>query len=445
MLLCGIIDELQKTTASTACVVYFFCQATDSRINSATAVLRGLLYLLVSQQPALTAHVRKRYDEAGRSMFEDANAWIALTEMFADVLQDPNLDTTYILVDALDECTTDLLKLLLFLAQHSSASSRVKWIVSSRNWPEIEAQLDRAEQKIPLSLELNAESVSAAVSVFIRHKVSQLAQEKNYDKKTQDAVFEHLTTNANDTFLWVALVCQDLEKTAKRNVLKKLKSFPPGLDALYERMMQQIGASDDAELCKQVLATIALVYRPITLSELVSLTELLEDVTDEAEVREIIGLCGSFLTLRGETVYFVHQSAQDFLLKKASNDVFPDGIEATHQVMFLRSLAILSKTLQRDMYGLEAPGLSIDDIEPLTSGPLAASRYQCIYWIDHLCDSKSQSAANSAKDAQVMAVVREFVEKKYLHWLEALSLCRSIAKGVTSMTKLWLLVQVRVV
>jgi hypothetical protein len=313
MLLCGIITELQKPTASTVSVVYLFCQATDSRINSATAVLRGLLYLLVSQQPALTAHVRKRYDEAGRSMFEDANAWIASTETFADVLQDPNLDTTYILVDALDECTTDLPKLLHFLAQQSSASPRIKWIVSSRNWPEIEAQLRRAQQKIRLSLELNAKSVSAAVSVFIRHNVSQLAQEKNYDKKMQDAVSEHLTTNANDTFLWVALVCQDLEETAKRNVLKKLSSFSPGLDALYERMMQQIGASDDAELCKQVLATIALVYRPVTLSELVTLAEPLEDIADEAEVREIIGLCGSFLTLRQDTVFFMHQSVQDFL------------------------------------------------------------------------------------------------------------------------------------
>jgi hypothetical protein len=415
MLLCGVIDELQKTTGSTASVVYFFCQATDSRINSATAVLRGLLYLLVSQQPALTAHVRKRYDEAGRSIFEDANAWIALTETFADVLHDANLDTTYILVDALDECTTDLPKLLQFLAQQSSASPRVKWIVSSRNWPEIEAQLGRAEQKIRLSLELNAESVSAAVSIFIKHKVSQLAQEQKYDKKIQGAVFEHLTTNANDTFLWVALVCQDLEKTAKRNVLKKLKSFPPGLDALYERMMKQIGASDDDELCKQVLATIALVYRPITLQELVALTEPLEDIANEAEVREIIGFCGSFLTLREDTVYFVHQSAQDFLVKKASDDVFPDGIEAVHQVMFLRSLAVLLRTLRRDMYDLEAPGLNIDDIKPFTSGSLAGSRYQCIYWIDHLCDSRSKSGANSTKDAQVIAVVREFVEKKYLY------------------------------
>ena len=74
-------------------------------------------------------------------------------------------------------------------------------------------------------------------------------------------MLEHLASNANDTFLWVALVCQNLEMTAKRNVLKKLNSFPPGLDSLYERMMLQIGKSDDAELCKQVLALIHLMSR----------------------------------------------------------------------------------------------------------------------------------------------------------------------------------------
>jgi hypothetical protein len=197
-------------------------------------------------------------------MFEDANAWVALTEVFADVLQDPSLGTTYILIDALDECVTDLPKLLRFVAEQSSACFRVKWIVSSRNWPDIEEEFKKAEHKVRLSLELNAESVSVAVGVFIEHKVSQPAQQKKYDKQTRDTVVERLTLNADDTFLWVALVCQDLEKTAKRNVLKKLNSFPPDLDALYERMMQQIDASDDAKLCKQVLASISVVYQPIT-------------------------------------------------------------------------------------------------------------------------------------------------------------------------------------
>jgi hypothetical protein len=172
MLLCGIINELQKLITKTSLLCYFFCEATDSRINSAKAVLQGLLYLLVVQQPCLVLHFRKKYDHAGKSVFEDTNAWVALTEIFTNVLRDPNLKTTYLIVDALDECVTDLPKLLDFVAKQSSTSSRVKWIVSSRNWLSIEEQLEQANCKVRLSLELNAKSVSTAVGFFIEQKVS---------------------------------------------------------------------------------------------------------------------------------------------------------------------------------------------------------------------------------------------------------------------------------
>jgi hypothetical protein len=88
MLLCGIINELNKPINNTTLLSYFFCQATDSRINNATAVLRGLLYMLVKQQPSLVSHVRKKYDDAGKSLFEDVNAWIALCEIFTSIFKD---------------------------------------------------------------------------------------------------------------------------------------------------------------------------------------------------------------------------------------------------------------------------------------------------------------------------------------------------------------------
>jgi hypothetical protein len=200
MLLCGVINELQVSIPQTAFLSYFFCQATDSRINSATAVLRGLLYMLMHRQPSLASHVRKKHDYAGKSLFEDANAWVALSEIFADVLQDASLSTTYLIIDALDECVIDLPKLLAFIAKQSSASSRVKWIVSSRNWPDIEEELERAEHKTRLSLELHAGSVAAAVKTFIQQKVCQLVQEKRYTPEIEDAVLQHLTSNADDTF-----------------------------------------------------------------------------------------------------------------------------------------------------------------------------------------------------------------------------------------------------
>jgi hypothetical protein len=95
--------------------------------------------------------------------------------------------------------------------------------------------------------------------------------------------------------------------------------FPSGLDALYEGTIQQIRLSDDAELCKQVLALDALLYLSITLQELVALAESL--IADETHLGQIIGFCGSFLTLREDTVYFVHQSAKEFLFAKASRNI----------------------------------------------------------------------------------------------------------------------------
>jgi hypothetical protein len=440
MLLCGIIDELRSSMTRTSSLSYFFCQATDLRINSATAVLRGLLYMLVNQQPSLASHIYKKHDHVGKALFEDVNAWVALTEIFIDVLQDPSLSTTYLIIDALDECITDRPKLLEFVAKQSSASSRVKWIVSSRNWPDIEAQLERAGHEVSLSLELNAKSVAAAVNVFIQQKVDHLAQEKQYNPEIRHAVLQHLTSNANDTFLWVALVCQNLQVTANRHVRKKLALFPPGLDDLYKRMMQQMSESDDADTCRCVLASTAVLYRPVTISELVALVEQLEDVGDD--VREIVSLCGSFLTLREDTIYFVHQSAKDFLFTKASDKIFPNGVEAAHRVIFFRSLATLSRTLHRDMYGLKAPGTPVENADLPHPDPLAASRYPCIYWIDHLYDSKPKHIVNSISVLQVRDAIDTFLRKKYLYWLEGLSLCKSMGKGIVSIAKLWSLVQV---
>jgi hypothetical protein len=74
--------------------------------------------------------------------------------------------------------------------------------------------------------------------------------------------------------------------------------------------------------------------------------------------------------------------------------------------------------------------------------PLAASRYSCVYWIDHLYNSKPKSWADASGDFKVTDTVDEFVRKRYLYWLEGLSLCRSIGIGVVLMAKLCSLVQV---
>ncbi|KAF2190334.1 hypothetical protein K469DRAFT_27861 [Zopfia rhizophila CBS 207.26] len=211
-------------------------------------------------------------------------------------------------------------------------------------------------------------------------------------------------------------------------------------------MMQQICNSNNADLCKQILASAATVYRPITLRELASLVELPEDMAYDLEsIQEIVSLCGSFLTIREDTVYFVHQSAKDFLIAKASKEVFPSGREYIHRNTFSRSLQVLSRTLQRDIYRLDAVGYPTEQIEQLDldSDPLLTSRYSCVYWVDHLCDSGPVSLASSADNMQDGGAISMFLKEKYLYWLEALGLCKSMSKGVVSMAKLEELMQGR--
>jgi hypothetical protein len=241
----------------------------------------------------------------------------------------------------------------------------------------------------------------------------------------------------------VALVCQELFNTPGWKVQRKLAEFPPGLDALYRRMIDQIRDSDDAKLCIRILAAVSAVYRPLTLDELASVVDMPDGVAGDYEaLSEIIGLCGSFLTLRGHTISFIHQSAKDFLVEKAYDETFPTGIEDVHHTIFSRSLQVMSEILRRDIYGLKTLGISTDEVKQPDPDPLSAVRYLCVYWVDHLLDC--DPARNATKDLQYGGSVDVFLRKRYLCWLEALSLCRSMSEGVVLMAKLEALVQVHI-
>ena len=138
----------------------------------------------------------------------------------------------------------------------------------------------------------------------------------------------------------------------------------------------------------------------------------------------------------------MHQSAKDFLLAKAAQDVFPAGQEAVHRVIFARSLQTMSTALRRDMYGLAALGTPIDEVEMPEPDPLAALRYSCVHWVNHLCDWNPTSSATYAECLRDGGVVDTFLREKCLYWLESLSLFKSMSKGIIPIRELRMLVQV---
>lgn len=440
MLLCGITDTLTRAPTSHCFVSYFFCQATDSNLNNAIAVLRGLIYMLARQNQSLAKHVHKEWKVAGLRLFEDDNAWYALTRILTSMLEDRQSSEVVFIVDALDECSEGLPQLLNFIVKQSQ-TGRAKWLVSSRNWFEVEEQLKTTGDKVQLNLELNEESIVNAVEVYIRHRVDEIAQAKRLNEYRKNEMIAYLTANASYTFLWVALVCQQLQdpNIRSRHIMDELRCFPAGLDALYKRMVASINASRDVDLYREILGTVSTTYRPVSLAELSSLLES-ESLDDLEDMEEAIRFCGSFLTIRNSIVYFIHQSAKDFLVSTTTSPISAQSLRPKHKSLCMTSLKALSSHLHRDIYGLQEPGVSTADITPPSFDPLASLQYSCVFWIDHLVEADLHS--NQQHQEDIMNLVFSFLTKDYLHWLEALSLIGSISLGLSSFAKLFQYIQV---
>lgn len=447
MLMCGIVDELKKKSATR--LSWFFCQATHGNLSNGTAVLRGLIYKLADENRSLIQqYIRKTYDAGGKQRFEDQNAWQVFTSILKEILQSDIQDGLVLVVDALDECDKGGEELLSFIIE-MSRSSRAKWIISSRKEPFVEDQMEESLRTTALQLELTGAVVSEAVGIYIRQKVDELQRKKKYDQPTRDLLEQKFIEKSNDTFLWVALVCQQLDRDVgrKKDPLRILDRIPRGLTELYQRMMQQILKYDDEprEECKAILGVISVVYRPITLKVLASIVESLTPFQDDDEVLERqVTLCGSFFNILDGTVYFVHQSAKEFLLDKAFGDLQLPDIEhqpkpsfwrLQHHGVLQRALERLDKMLERDIYTLQHVGVTIDEVYLPTHDPLALVEYFCIYWVDHLHDSRSPETPEDYVQGDD-GLVYGFLRENFLFWVEALSLLKNLPKGVSSMSML---------
>ncbi|CAG1985821.1 unnamed protein product [Fusarium graminearum] len=300
-----------------------------------------------------------------------------------------------------------------------------------------------------LVLELNDDLISDAVKRFIDNRVATLAKTEPFQHNPDicDEITKHLTDNANNTFLWVALVFQELSKgTVERigHVKAILKKSPPGLDNLYDQMLETIRReSRDFEICIEILAANSVVTRPVSIDELLCILDA--NVASELNVMDlerIIISCGSFLHLQKSVVYFIHQSAVDFLLKDELSR-FP-RISDRHRAVFQNALHTLraSPSLKRDIYNLEEPGLTKKDVKTPDPDPLLPICYSCIHWVDHLREyllPDGRKEHLGSVPVEDVSLVYAFLNIKFLFWIEALSLLQNVPQAIKSTQNLQML------
>ncbi|KAL6922586.1 hypothetical protein FSST1_006612 [Fusarium sambucinum] len=451
MLLCGIIDRLDEMTPNL--ISCFFCQATENYQNDATAVLRGLIWSLACQHPDLISHVRTQFDNSGRKAFDGPNKWEVLSGILKEMVSDRDNhvpEGTTIVIDALDECIKDNDKLLdLIVEICADKDSRVKWIVSSRNWVEIEDTfMDESisSQRLILSLEDNEEveqSIKKAVGAFIKYKVEDLKKKKKHGEIPPE-VNDIFTEKAGNTFLWVALACKRLESKDVEpwQILEILKDLPSGLTDLYRRMMQEVKDSSHASQCRDILAAATLAYRPMSLAELSSSSQSLSQHSKRLDAlkRQVLR-CKGFLVVSDDVVSFVHQSAKDFLLEdqlakefvweaETADQLSKSTLRNHHNILFTM-LETMKKTLKYDIYDLKKPGAEVPIPDPEdASDPLNPVEYACCYWADHILTFDDESASAAL----------DFLKSSLLYWLEACSLMGEVVTAVLAIQKLQKLV-----
>ncbi|KAH7016216.1 uncharacterized protein B0I36DRAFT_337058 [Microdochium trichocladiopsis] len=160
MLLCGVIDELERMRTEGQTLSYFLFQATDTRINTATAALRSLIYMILEKHVSLGV---------------------------------------VLVVDALDECLQGL-PVFLDLVARTSQNTTAKWLISSRNWPQIEEPLCKVAHR--LSLEVNETSVTEAFTTICRRTQMARFSGLPWSIKNSKRLTPGMCYRMSSLFLW---------------------------------------------------------------------------------------------------------------------------------------------------------------------------------------------------------------------------------------------------
>ena len=100
MLLLGIVRELTSHLGSHSdggSLSYFFCQGANERLNTATSILRGLIWMLLLQEKSLMRNIDLlKMDKLN----EDDTAFYILKDILLSMLGDETLKRAYLVIDA---------------------------------------------------------------------------------------------------------------------------------------------------------------------------------------------------------------------------------------------------------------------------------------------------------------------------------------------------------
>lgn len=440
MLLCAILDELRKNHAVDGNLAFFFCERNNERTKSAEAVLRGLLFMLAThpRRPSVIKHIRDKYNNAGVGMFEGPNIWWSLEPVFDQALVEVGQSRkggqglTYLVIDALDECEIGLEHLLELIAKSSSTvANRVKWLVTSRGREGIRRRL-RVSMAGPgrgLDLDDHAEELSDTVENYIRQCAVELTEPEGENGYLYRQILAALQKKkANGAFLHVALVARELRAVEPGKRLRALNKLAVDVKGVYrqaEERIRDLGEKEGLEdFCHKALSAVAVAHRPLREEELRALAGL--DSLESRKAGTVLTLCEPFFVIGNGEANFIHESAREYFQRDSV--LFTPGLEREHHRLFSACLEVMKTMLRRDP---DCPTSTEDGEQTTGEPPMAAAEYACDYWIEHLTAGEQHD--HQTRDGGALF---DFLQSKFLCWLEYLARYGRMRGALSSWTKL---------
>ncbi len=176
--------------------------------------------------------------------------------------------------------------------------------------------------------------------------MQQLGKRKSSVGGRHGASEQRLTNIPHRTYLWVYLVfdylmSQDFKKT-KKGIESPITSLPESVNQAYEKILSK---SRDSAVVRKALCVILVAQRPLTLAEMncavnadLSLRsyedlDLEEEKDFKARLRD---WCGLFVSVYHDKVYFLHQTAREFLIQPESAFPAASSVLRWHRSITLR-------------------------------------------------------------------------------------------------------------
>lgn len=313
-----LTEQLAKSVhqSKQTILAYYFCENKDHKRNTAVAILRGLILQLLRQRRDLFQCIIPDFQTREERLFTSDTALQALWKIFVTMLLRLKEHTIFCVLDGLDECEEKFLRTFLrnlnqfFSKVNNHSIGAFKLVVASRDSPECIRQELSAFARLDLNSEGLQNELSGDIEKYIHFKSQELSNRKCYSEDLRNTVEGALLKGADETFLWISLVCDELEQKPRSEARETLQCLPHGLDAIYGRILVQV-EERYRDTVAQVLRWITVAVRPLTLKELSAAT----NTTDEI-LRDVIESCRPLLRADGGHVNFLHQSAKDYLLRE---------------------------------------------------------------------------------------------------------------------------------